>query len=642
MSRTPRSLSSRSLLLALAAVAATGAGTLTQLACSPSEAAGGRSVIVLGFDGMDHALTQRFIAEGRLPNFERLAESGAGQALGTSIPPLSPVAWSNFITGMDGGGHGIYDFIHRDPETMIPYLSTSVTEPAGKTIKVGKYQFALSGGETVLMRRGQPFWEVLEDRGVETTIMRMPANFPPSGTATRELSGMGTPDVIGSYGTFSFFTSEIFFEERDLAGGEIYLMDYWNGIAEGTLFGPKNEMLIDASKLERPFRLLVDVENDTAKLEVGDEERVLAVGEWTDWIPIGFDLPLMQELTGMARFYLRAVDPEVELYVSPINFDPLAPATPISTPNDYARELAEATGRFYTQGMPEDVQALKGEILTQAEFMQQARIVDRGLLFYYFGNLDQVSHMMLHATDDQHPTWDEEQGRFAEVLGELYQTADRIVGQTLDRIDGDTTLIVMSDHGFASWRRSFNLNTWLKENGYLALKDPNLKKDPGLFLNVDWSRTRAYGLGMNGLYINVKGREKNGIVEPADRLALVAEISEKLLAEVDPVTEQPTITKVYSLDEVFERRDYPELSPDIVVGYAKGTRGSSDSALGEIAPEVYSDNVDDWGADHGMDHTTVPGILFANRPLGKPVSDLTDLAAAIVAEFGVDGFPAGP
>ena len=201
-----------------------------------AKSSGGKKVIVLGFDGMDYSLTKQLMSDGTLPNFSRLAKEGSYSPLGTTAPPLSPVAWSTFITGMDPGGHGIFDFVHRDPETMIPYLSTSITEPA--TIrKIGNCQIPTGGGETVLMRKGTPFWEVLEANGIETNVIRMPANFPPTGTATRELSGMGTPDVLGTYGTYSFYTSVLFpFPGKTISTGKVY--EAWPDEIDGVVRAP--------------------------------------------------------------------------------------------------------------------------------------------------------------------------------------------------------------------------------------------------------------------------------------------------------------------------------------------------------------------------------------------------------------------
>jgi predicted AlkP superfamily phosphohydrolase/phosphomutase len=624
-------------------------------AATALDASTAKRFIVLGFDGMDHELTRRLMAEGRMPNFVRLATAGRFTPLGTSVPPQSPVAWSNFITGMDAGGHGIFDFIHRDPKTMLPYLSTSETKGSEKNLRLFKWQIPLSGGKVELLRKGTPFWDVLEAHGVRTTVSRIPANFPPSGSATRELSGMGTPDLLGTYGTFAFYTSNPAALAKKVSGGRVYEVHPEDNLVTARLFGPANPFRVDKAKVTSEFRVHLDPVEPVAKLVVGDAERVLQEGEWSDWIPVEFPLVPTQALAGMCRFYLQSVRPDFKLYVTPINIDPMRPALPISTPDDFAAELARATGRFYTQGMPEDTKALSEGVLDAGEFLVQARHagseVSRqyhhvlaqfqdGLLFYYFGNNDLTGHMMWRSTDPSHPGYQAERdARFAQVIEDLYVEIDGIVGDTLKAMTGETTLVIMSDHGFTSWKRAFHLNTWLLDNGYLALRDPTRRDDTGIFTNVDWVRTRAYGLGINGLYVNLKGRERWGTVDPADRSKLMEEIAEKLLAFKDPKTGEPAITKMYRREQVFKDRGYLEIGPDLVVGYAKGTRGSNESALGQTPREVIADNLDPWSGDHCMDHEAVPGILLTSRPLKRPAARLQDLAASILAEFGIDGFP---
>ena len=616
--------------------------------------AAGKRVVILGFDGLDYGYTKKLMEEGKLPNFSRVAREGSFGPLETSIPPQSPVAWSNFITGMDSGGHGIFDFVHRKPDTMTPYLSASEVSGGGKTLKFGKCQFPLSGGSVELLRRGRAFWEVLENHGIETTVIRMPANFPPSGTATRELSGMGTPDIRGTYGEFSFYTSKLFaFAGEDIAGGQVYEVDIYDGVVEAKLYGPDNPFLIETEKLASDFTVYLDPKDPVAKIVAGSEEIVLREGEWSGWVPVEFPFTCwIGGLQGMVRFYLRSVRPDFELYASPIQLDPMAPALPISTPEDYATDLAKAGGRFYVQGLPEDTKARESGVLTTEEFLAQARIAGKefadqfpyvldhfedGLLFFYLGNADQISHVMWKVLDPGHPAYDPEvDPKYAGLIEEVYVGLDGIVGQALERLSADDTLIVMSDHGFASWRRSFHLNAWLKEKGYLVVKDPGMEDDPGLFVNVDWAHTRAYGIGLNALYINLKGRESNGIVPEEKRKALMDEIAAALLAEVDPKTGGPVVTKAYQRDNTYKDRGYLEIGPDIIVGTAKGTRISGHSALGAVGKEVLTDNVDEWSGDHLMDHETVPGILLANRPLKKPAPRLQDLAESVLLEFGID------
>jgi predicted AlkP superfamily phosphohydrolase/phosphomutase len=590
-----------------------------------------------------------------------MERSGQFTPLETSVPPESPVAWSSFITGMDPGGHGIFDFVHRDPATMMPFASDSRAGEEGFTLKLGKWKFPLTGGGYESLRKGEPFWKALEDHGVESWILRMPANYPTSGAATRELSGMGTPDLNGAR-FFSFYTSELFYPSEGLTGGEVYEWDVYDGMAEQKLYGPENPLLQEKKRLSVPFKVYVEPDIATAKFEVEDSsEFVLKVGEWSDWVPIEFAMIPGKSLHGICRFYLKAIEPELEVYVSPINYDPMVPDAPISTPASYATELAEASGRFYTQQMPEDTKSFTEGILELDQFLEQARYAGHeviaqydgvlrsfvsssaGFLFYYFGNVDQLSHVMWAAMDPGHPAYKPETyGRYTDLIPSIYQELDAVIGRTLDAIGDRGLVVVMSDHGFSSWRRSFNLNTWLVENGYLVLLDPNVEEDPGFFRNVDWSKSRAYGMGINGVYVNLRGREKNGIVEPRDRRAVMDEIAIKLLATIDPATGQNSLTKVYAREDVYHDTGQIEIGPDLQMGFAKGTRGSGKGALGDIEKEVIRDNLDDWTGDHIMDHESVPGVLLASRKLVKPAPSLKSLAGALLAELGIEGgFPAG-
>ncbi len=642
--------------MALACVVLVAASAAT-LSCGRRHHAIGRRVIVLGFDGLDYGLTRDLMERGRLPNFSALASRGTFGPLGTSVPPQSPVAWSNFITGLDPGGHGIFDFIHRDPKTMAPYLSTSRTSP-GWSIPIGRWQLPLTSGKVELLRRGRPFWDALEAQGIATTIVRMPANFPPSGLASRELSGMGTPDLLGTYGTFSFYTSGPLPENASsLSGGVVYPVQAANGIVRAVLEGPDNPFLRERERVTVPFEVSIDGTRQYAKLVVGDEERLLRVGEWSNWVPIAFDLVPTQHLRAECRFYLKQIEPSFELYASPLNLDPLAPALPISSPAGYAGDLARATGRFYTQGMPEDTKSLKTGILTPAEFLAQARIAadenarqyryvldnfSDGFLFYYFGNVDQVSHMMWRATDPQHPAYSAAtDAPYRSTIEELYIGLDSIVGETLKQLKPEDLLVVMSDHGFASWRRFFNLNTWLRDHGYLVVRSRRGGGGAASFADVDWTRTRAYGLGLNGLYVNLRGREAHGIVAPADRDRLVAEISAGLLATKDPATGAPAITKVYRREDVYHLAGSGNVAPDLIIGYAKGTRNSDESSLGDVPADVMADNLSAWSGDHCMDPDTVPGILLTSRRLPRSASTLQALPSAILAELGVRDFPQG-
>jgi predicted AlkP superfamily phosphohydrolase/phosphomutase len=635
-------------IVLLAALALTSA----VVGCGPRHTKTGRRVIVLGVDGMDYDLVRDLITRGRMPHFARLAQSGAFAPLRTTVPPQSPVAWSTFMTGLDPGRTGIFDFIHRDPKTMEPFLSTSRAESSGRNIKLGRWQFPLTAGRVELLREGQPFWDVLEQHGVETSIIRMPANFPPSGKATRELSGMGTPDLLGTYGTFSFFSSNPL-ADRALSGGVMVPVTVESGMVHAALDGPNNPYLVEPQKTKVEFTAYVGATKQHAQLVVGAEQRLLRVGEWSDWIPVELPLLPFEHLSGACRFYLKALDPYFELYVSPINLDPMNPELPISSPPGYAAELARATGRFYTQGMPEDTKSLKTGVLSPDEFLAQARITedenlrqyryaldrfDDGLMFYYFGHIDQVSHMMWRAMDPGHPAFTSADLPYRSVVENLYIEMDGIIGETASRLRPDDLLVVMSDHGFSSWRRSFSLNSWLRDNGYLAVRDPSAI-DPGLFSNVDWTRTRAYGLGLNGLYINVRGREAHGIVDAGERDRVADELARRLAGTLDPKTGGRPINRVFRREDVYHVAGHEDIAPDLIVGYARGTRGSDESALGIVPRDVLTDNTDAWSGDHCMDPDVVPGILLVSRRLRQQAPSLETLASALVAEFGIEHFP---
>jgi hypothetical protein len=429
-----------------------------------------------------------------------------------------------------------------------------------------------------------------------------------------------------------------------------------DGVYRGSLRGPQHPYRAEPRPLTSPLVLYLDPQRPQAMLALGSVERILEEGEWSDWVPVDFALGFGRQLRGMCRFYLKQVRPTLKLYATPVNLDPMDPAMPISSPASWAGDLARATGRYYTQGMPEDTKAYADGVFDPQEFLTQAQMAAdenvaqyrhlfqerrTGLLFHYFGTVDQVSHMMWRPMDPGHPAYDPEvDAPLAEVVHGVYEQMDAIVGWTLARLDSTDLLIVMSDHGFTSWRRSFHLNAWLRQEGYLAVRDASLADDVGGLSNVDWQLTRAYGLGLNGLYINVQGRERYGTVPPQERKALMDEIAAKLLATFDSATGEAAVTRVSRREEVYVDRGHLDIGPDLIVGYAKGTRCSDDSAIGAVTGSgVFSDNTGEWSGDHCMDHTTVPGILLANRPLRRPVRELKDLAAAILAEFEDTGAP---
>jgi predicted AlkP superfamily phosphohydrolase/phosphomutase len=611
---------------------------------------GDNKLIILGIDGMDPQLLKQFLAEGKMPNFSALARKGSFRLLTTSIPPQSPVAWSNLITGLNAGGHGIFDFIHRDPVTMQPYFSASRVEPPKHGIHLGSWVIPLGGGSAEQLRQGKAFWEVLDEYGVPNSVIRIPSNFPPVKAKGHTLAGMGTPDLRGSYGTFTFYTDDPMAMAGPVEGGQIVPVKVEESQVHADLIGPDNTFRRGSPPATERFVVSVDAMEAVARFKVQDANFVLREGEWSDWVHVEFQLvPIIGKVKGICRFYLKQAHPRFELYVSPINIDPADPALPISTPKSFSGELAEDVGEFYTQGISEDTKALSAGVLNDGQYLEQARTVlaehraiferefskfHEGVFFFYFSSLDLNSHMFWRLMDAHHPEYDAQlAAQHGSAIADFYQQMDQVLGEVLPKLDEHTTLLVLSDHGFAPYNRSFNLNTWLAQNGYVVLKQGAADSNDA-FANVDWSRTRAYGLGLNGLYLNLRGRERNGIVDPAQAGELLEEIKSKLLAVRDPENHQPAITRVDKASEVYQG-PYARNGPDLLVGYNRGYRAGWQTILGNFPAEVFENNGNPWSGDHCMDYTLVPGVLLSNRAIDAANPALTDIAPTIFAEFGI-------
>ncbi len=610
-------------------------------------------ILVLGFDGMDPRLTRRWMDEGLLPSFRKLEGLGGFRPLRTSIPPQSPVAWSTFISGMGPGGHGIFDFMHRDPQTYLPVFSASSIEGAAKTLRLGRWLLPLRGGAIRNLRRGSAFWQVLEEHDVPSVVFKMPANYPPVVSRMRTLSGMGTPDIHGDYGISSFYTTSVKSVNQDIGGARVFEVSVIGDRIDASLPGPINTYKVGAPESQIDFRVLLDPVHAVAKIVLPDQEFILREKEWSGWKRVRFPLLPTQSASGICMFYLKQVRPTFSLYVSPVNIDPADPILPLSTPDGYAAELEKRFGPYFTKGLPADTSALDNDLLDEEEFLAQDEMVLResramldfelarfesGLLFYYVSSTDQRQHMFWRLMDPAHPAHDAKlAARFGDTIRRTYQQADEILARALARVDKDTLVLVMSDHGFNPYYRGFNLNTWLLQAGYHRFKNSFRKEDlePG-FAGTDWPATRAYGVGLNALYLNLRGREAQGAVAPGPEAeALADEICRGLEAYRDPANGRPVVLRAYRSRDVYKGPAAAD-APDIVLGFAPGYRISSSSPLGRIPREVVVDNTAKWSGDHMGAAETLPGILLANRPIAAAEPALYDLTATIAGVFGVD------
>ena len=643
-----------------AAALATGFGVKPAYAARRKTSAGRKKVIVIGIDGMDPRLSERMMKNGKLPNLTKLANRGGFQVLGTSIPPQSPVAWANFINGAGPGSHGIFDFIHRHPERQCaPFFALAETVAGEGYWEIGDYKLQLNFWPfnhklpaTLLRRQGVPFWDYLDEAGIYSTFYDLPSNYPPSPSKYgyhRCLSGMGTPDLLGTYGTYQHFAEDGPVRIKDEGGGKRSMLFFEKETARAKLIGPRNNFLKEPEPTTVDFVVYRDIEAGAAVIEIQEHKVMLKEEQWSPWLQLDFKmLPALfpnDHVSGICRFYLQEVSPNFRLYASPINTDPSDLSLQITEPPEFIKEISSRLGLFYTTGFQEDHKALSNKVFTDAEYAIQADYVlqerfdlleytlenyDDGLLFFYFSSTDLQAHMFWWDSDEKHPTRSADDAKkYFNKIHELYGKLDSVVGDILKRYGDKATIIVMSDHGFANFKRQFNLNTWLRENGYLHPPDST-----SIMSDVDWSRTRAYGLGINGLYLNLIGRERDGIVEPGQQSEqLLQELVTKLEAIKDTNGKQ-VIRKAHRTNKAYSG-PATALAPDLVIGYCRDYRASWATCLGDMTEQVLLDNDSAWSADHCADVSEVPGVIFSNHPIAASAPALVDVAPSILTEFGL-------
>lgn len=605
-----------------------------------------KRVIILGLDGLDHQLTEQFMAEGKLPNFQKLRNEGRFAPLATTFPSISPVAWSSFQTGTNPGKHNVFDFLTPEWKAYLPKLSSAQIGNVQRHLSIGKYRIPLGKPSLKILRRSVPFWNILSEKGIFTNIIRVPITFPPEKTTGLLLSAMGVPDLRGTQGSFTHITSKE--DTSNLTGGTHLLAKRVYGRFHGSLPGPPNPMVKDHPTISLPFIISSNGKMAEATLELCGAKIPLHLGQYTDWVPLTFKTGIGVKISGICRFLLKSLEPQLDLYVTPINIDPEKPALPISYPAVYAPYLAKKLGRFATLGLAEDTWALNERVIDEGQFLRQTwdihaerermffdalQNLDRGLLTIVFDSTDRIQHTFTRYLHPDHPA---NQGRdvfqHQNAIEHLYQECDVLLGKVLAKIDAATVLIVMSDHGFKAFKRGINLNRWLLENGYLTLKESGQGGE--WFQGVDWSRTKAYALGLAGIFLNKKGREGKGIVS-ADQVAqLKSEIAENLQKLRDPLRKEMAINAVYDSASVMHG-PYLSNAPDLIVGYKPGYRASWASVTGTVMENIFSDNIKAWSGDHCIDPKTVPGIFFCNKKVADDELSIMDIAPTVLDLFGV-------
>jgi predicted AlkP superfamily phosphohydrolase/phosphomutase len=620
-----------------------------RLRSGPAPRARIRRLVIVGLDGQDPGLTDRFMAEGLLPNFAKLAATGAYRRLKTTFPSVSPVAWSSFSTGTEPGRHNIFDFLDRDRRTYLPVLSSARLGRVERFFTLGRFRVPLEKPELRLLRKSKPFWAVLGEHRVWSTILRVPITFPPDRFYGAELSAMSVPDLLGTQGTFLLFTTRAS-KETFKEGGIRVVVTRDGDRIETAVEGPENPFAADGRALTVPLTIVLDRAGRRAEVDAAGTKVTLAQGALSDWVALRFHAAPGVTVSGLTRLLVIEMDDHFSLYMAPIGIDPEEPAMPVSHPPYYSTYLAKQIGPYSTLGLAEDTWALNEGVTDEGTFLRQAYDIDRerqdmffsalsrlrkGAVVCVFDATDRIQHMFWRHLDPSHPARPAEPGPHADAIRDLYRHNDAMVGRVMARLGEDDVLMVVSDHGFSAFRRGVNLNAWLRQEGYLAL-EAGRDGSAEWLRDVDWSATRAYSVGLTGLFLNVKGREGRGVVEPgAEAAALKREIVGKLTGLRDPGRGEVAIREAFDTAALYHG-PYVANAPDLLIGYNAGYRISWDGATGVVAGPVFDDNTKAWSGDHCIDPRLVPGVFFCNRKVETDDPALVDIAPTALRLFGIE------
>jgi predicted AlkP superfamily phosphohydrolase/phosphomutase len=617
-------------------------------------------VVVLGFDGMSPDLAAKWMQEGKLPNFARLAQTGTFAKLGTTNPPESPVAWASFATGLNPGGTGIYDFLARDPETYLPRIALVAKQKP-------EFLFGLipiKGPKVTNERHGTPFYESAADDGFKTTVLRMPLEFPPTPVPGGKLmAGLGVPDARGTWGTFFYFASNLAKEQAGNTefGGKLVRLEMNGGSAKSEISGPVDPTADEYKRISIPVGFQVSPDGNSVTIQLDGQMETVADRHWSKWFNEKFPINLFLSVHTISRFYVLETSPELRIYMCPLNIDPKDPALPVTYPAGWSKQLAQKWGDFKTLGWWHDTWALNEERIGEGVFLQDTyhtmdtltkMVLDQlknhppSLMVAIYTSTDSVQHMFWRLTDPTSPRYDAALAKkYGDAILQVYQAADKVVGEVEKNMKPGGTLIIVSDHGFHAFNYGFNTNTWLVKNGYMVLKNPeaqekeysleSLYSHGSFFPNVDWSRTRAYALGLGQIYLNIYGRERYGIIEPGQQAHQVEEdIRSKLLAYRDPRTNKPVLEDVF-LGSDIDHGPYAKEAPDLQLNFEPGYRTSWETSLGAIPPGIVVPNMRKWSGDHcASDPKNTHAILFINRKLDSSDPSIMDVAPTVLKLLG--------
>ncbi len=609
-----------------------------------------RRVILLGFDGVEPKIVKSMLEKGNLPNLAKIIEKGIFSNLTSTIPPQSPTAWSSFATCKNPGEHGIYDFLRRDPTKYLPGVALGSLRPPefdsqGNLKKDPNFE---------TYRKGTTFWKLADEQGIRCKVLNMPYSYPPDTLKNGlMLSGLGVPDVRGTESLFFVFSNK--FTEEDLketiSGGMRLKLNFNDSIAEVKIPALRNPAHPKKEFIEANISFKLD--KTTKKVNISLPTRTISIGEgnWSDWIEWEFPVTDSYSIKAISKFYINKVGDEVNIYMTCLQFHPRYPYVPFTSPAKYSTELADRYGLYKTIGWNYDTHALRQNVLTEEVFIDDVRRTmqwheqlmldelnkddDWKLLMTMWMATDRIAHLFWRYRDPEHPEYDPEKAKlYAGTLEETYQIMDRIIGNALKSIRENDWLIVMSDHGFNTYRKGFNLGTWLIREGYLVVEGQNNPEtaynDQSFLVGYDWEKTKAYALGLGSIYLNLEGRERDGIVKKEQAHKLREEIKQKLLKVKDPQTGKPVVSNVYSCED-FSGGEVSN-APDLILGYYEGYQSTKATAKGSAPKELFEDNKDKWSGDHvATDYKLIPGIFVSNKNINSSSPHIQDIGISILS-----------
>ena len=561
--------------------------------------------LIIGLDAFDPGIVERLFEAGKLPHLAEFIRKDGYSRFAVSNPPQSEISWTSIATGLNPGGHGMFDFVHRDP---VSYALNVSLLPTKKSVLGTSFTFP---------HNAPTIFDQAASEGYPSTALWWPATFPAHlDSSVRNIPGLGVPDIQGRLGVGSAYSIDPGLKDEKLKTPVELLKRTGKGRYVGFLKGPAQQKGSQFQETKLEFQLDV-IDDQSARLTIGKQTLTLVKGKWSPIFEIVFKVGFMVNIQAITRVVMNQLDPEPTLYFLPLQIHPLHSPWPYATPPGFVKQTWESCGSFLSLGWPQDTTGLEEKWISDDQFLQLCGAIfstrrniflyhlknfSEGLYASVFDSLDRIQHMFLRDRPDVVEAW--------------YQKYDEMVGLTGQLVDGkgwkDTRTIVVSDHGFTRFDHKFHVNRWLLEHGYIVLKPEQAGQS---LSSADWSRTRAYAVGLNSLYLNLKGRESQGCVTPDQRLAVSEEIRAGLLALKGPDGQQ-VVQQVSLQNEAFEG-SLTEYGPDMLLGYAPGFRASAQTGLGYWENDLTEANIDHWGADHCVSPEVVPGVLFCNQGLAN-------------------------